>query len=266
VTAIAWDQTGEHVFHTGIDRGVLYLNNGKAVAWNGLVSVSDGSDKEVQSYYIDGVKYLTKITPGDYSGKLRAFTYPIEFDQVNGVEPVAPGLNYYDQQPQDFSLSYRTRVGNDLDGVDHGYKIHILYNLVADPDETTYETLGDAVKPVDFSWSLTGTPPPLPGYRPTVHISIDSTLFDESSLKAVEDILYGTDTTSPRLPSIEEITEYVQMLGILVIVDNGDGSWTAIDEGNNYVTMLDPTTFKIDGADATYLDVTTYQISTTNPD
>lgn len=266
MTAIAWDAVGERYFESGVDRGVLYLNNGRAVPWNGLVSLEDGSEKDVQSYYLDGVKYLEKITPGDFSGKLKAFTYPEEFDRVNGVEDVAPGLYYYDQPSQDFSLSYRTRVGNDSDGVDHGYKIHLLYNLVAKPEPSSFETLGSEIKPVEFSWSLTGTPPPLKGHRPTIHIAIDSRTFDPNALEAIEDILYGTDTSNPRIPSLDEINNFIQLAGSLIIVDNGDGTWTAIDVANEYITMLDATTFQIDNADATYLDVTTYEISTTIPD
>jgi hypothetical protein len=266
VATIIWDKVGERFFQTGVDRGVLYLNDGGAVPWNGLSSVEDGSVKEVQSYFMDGVKYLEKITPGEYSGKLKALTYPMEFERINGVEPVAPGLYYHDQPPQDFSLSYRTLLGNDLDGTDYGYKIHILYNLVADPDASVFDSIADPLKPAEFNWSLTGTPPTISKYRPTVHISIDSTLFNEDSLKAIEDILYGTDTTAPRLPSIEEISNFIQLLGSLIIVDNGDGTWTAIDVGDDYITMLDGTTFQIDNADATYLNAITYEISTTYPD
>lgn len=266
MTAIKWTEPGKRIFRTGVDRGVLYLNDGRAVPWNGLTSVEDGSEREVQAYYMDGVKYLSKITPGDFSGKLKAFTYPVEFDRMNGIETVAPGLSYYDQPPEDFSLSYRTLIGNDLDGTDHGYMIHVLYNLVAEPETVNYQSLSDGVNPVEFGWSLTGTPPPLKGHRPTVHISLDSTLFDESALKAIEDILYGTATTSPRLPSIEEITEFIQMLGSLIIIDNFDGTWTAIDAANDYITMLDSTTLRIDNADVEILDISTYTISTTNPE
>lgn len=266
MATIEWDKVGERFFQTGVDRGVLYLNDGGAVAWNGLLSVEDGSSKDVQSYFMDGVKYLEKISPGEYSGKLKALTYPIEFERVNGIEPVAPGLYYHDQPPQDFSLSYRTRLGDDLDSTDRGYKIHILYNLVADADAISFESISNPLKPVEFAWALTGTPPPLTGYRPTVHISIDSTLFDQESLQAIEDILYGTDTTVPRLPSIEEISQFIELLGALIIVDNGDGTWSAIDVGDAYITMLDPDTFQIDNADATYLNATTYKISTTNSD
>lgn len=263
---LAWDKTGERVYQSGIDRGVLYLNDGRAFPWNGLTSVEDGSEKEISSYYMDGVKYLEKISPGDFSGKVKAFTYPDEFEPMNGVETVSPGLLFYDQPPEDFCLSYRTKIGNDVSDTEFGYKIHLLYNLVVNPDASTFETLADPIKPVEFTWSISGSPPPLAGHRPTVHIAIDSTSFDPEFLQTLEEILYGTDTTNPRLPSIQEIADFVKSYGVLIIVDNGDGTWTAIDQSNEYITMTDPTTFRIDNADAVYLDVSTYQISTTNPE
>ena len=268
MTALTWDKVGERLFQTGVDRGVLYLHDGTTVVWNGLTGVEDGSLQESQSFYLDGVKYLEKITPGDYSGKLRAFTYPAEFDHLVGIEPVAPGLFYHDQSPKSFNLSYRTLIGNNAQGTDYGYKIHILYNLVANPELITFETIRDPLKPIEFSWALTGTPPSpaAKGYRPTVHISIDSTQIDEDTLETIEDILWGTPETDPWLPSIDEIRDLFQTLGSLIIVDNGDGTWKAIDTGNEYITMVSSTEFRIANADATYLDATTYTITTTHPE
>jgi hypothetical protein len=212
------------------------------------------------------VKYLETVAPGDFSGRLRAVTYPDEFDSVNGVGSPAPGLSYHDQPVKSFSLSYRTRVGNDVDGLDHGYKIHLLYNLVAMPENMVFATVADPSMPIEFAWTLNGVPPTIRrSFRPTVHISIDSTEVDPETLAAIENVLYGTDTTAPRLPGIDELTDLFQSLGVLIIVDNGDGTWTAIDVGNDYITMLDPSTFQIDHADAIFLDASTYQISTTNP-
>jgi hypothetical protein len=166
-----------------------------------------------------------------------------------------------------FDLSYRTKVGNDLDGLDHGYKIHLLYNLIANPDTYVFASLsGTTGAPIEFSWTLTGTPPPLENFRPTVHISIDSEDTPADLLQSLEDILYGTEDSTPHLPSIADIAALFGYLGSLIIVDHGDGTWSAIDESNTYITMLNDTTFQIDNADATYLDATTYQISSTNPD
>jgi hypothetical protein len=264
MSTLAWDKVGEHSYQTGVDRGVLYLQDGSAVVWNGLTSVEDTDVSTLTSYYLDGVKYLDNLAPGDFTGKLKAYTYPDEFDQVNGIGSPAPGLDYYDQPAKSFNLSYRTRVGNDLDS-DHAYKIHLLYNLIANPDTYTYQSLSAQAAPIEFAWVLTGTPPKIEKFRPTVHISIDSEETPADLLKSLEDVLYGTDTSEPHLPSISEIADMFGYLGSLIIVDHGDGTWSAIDESDTYITMLDDTTFQIDNANTTYLDATTYTISNTNP-
>jgi hypothetical protein len=264
MTALVWDKSGEKVYQTGVDRGVLYLQDGTAVVWNGLTSIEETGNDTLTSYYLDGVKYLDTLTPGDFTGKLKAFTYPVEFDQVQGVITPTPGLNYYDQPSKSFNLSYRTKIGNDIDGIEHSYKIHLLYNLVANPDTFGFDSLkGQQVQPIEFAWTIVGTPPKVGSLRPTVHISIDAEDTPPGVLSALEDILYGTDITSPSLPSMTEIAQLFGYLGALIIVDHGDGTWSAIDEADDYITMVNPTTFQIDGADATYLDATTYKISTT---
>jgi len=267
MATLVWDKTGERIYQTGVDRGVLYLHDGTTVAWNGLTSVEDTDVSTLTSYYLDGVKYLDSLAPGDFTGKLKAFTYPEEFDQVNGIANVSPGLAYYDQPAKSFDLSYRTRIGNDLDGVEHGYKIHLLYNLIANPDTYVFASLtAGSNQPIEFSWALTGTPPKLEKFRPTVHISIDSIDTPPDLLQSLEDILYGTADSDPHLPTIDEIAELFGYLGSLIIVDHGDGTWSAIDESDTYITMTDPTTFRIDNANTKYLDTTTYQIWNTNPD
>ncbi len=265
MAVLEWDKIGERIFQTGVDRGVLYPRNGAAVPWNGIIDVEESSVTELKSYYLDGVKFLESLTPGDYSGKLKAFTYPEAFDAVMGIADVRSGLSYYEQPPQSFSLSYRTRIGNDLEGSDFGYKIHILYNLHAQVDSSSYGTLNaDGFSATEFSWSLTGTPVKIDGYRPMVHITIDSRTTPPGVLKVIEKLLYGTDTSEASLPPITEIGEYFGILGALVIVDSGDGTWTALDLSDNYITMLNPTTFQIANADAIFLDADTYEISSTN--
>jgi hypothetical protein len=264
MTVLQWDRVGERFYQIGLDRGVLYLRDGTAVAWNGLISVSDDSAVEVKPYYLDGVKYLETVVPGDYAGKLKAFTYPEEFDQVNGILDPAEGLSLYNQQPKSFNLSYRTKVGNDLNG-DHSYKIHLLYNLTAEPESYSYETVGKESKATEFEWSLTGIPQRSANFRPTAHISIDSEDTPPGVLEILENLLYGTLNTQPNFPTIEEVTAMFGYLGALIIIDNGDGTWVAVDESNTYITMLDDTTFQIANADARFLDSTTYTVSTTNP-
>lgn len=267
MATLVWDQVGEKTYQTGIDKGVLYLHDGKVAVWNGLTSVDESSDVELKSSYLDGVKYLELLVPGDFQGKLSAYTYPEEFDSVNGIGTFSPGLEYYDQPSKSFNLSYQTRFGDDIEGIDHGYKIHILYNIIANPDSHTFATLKDQAEPVEFSWSLTGTPPPIiEGFRPTVHIAIDSLKTPPDVLDMLEDVLYGTAESEPSLPSISDIAEWFGYLGALIIIDYGDGTWAAVDEADTYITMLNSTLFEIDGADATYLDPVTYTIQSTNLD
>lgn len=265
MTALVWDKVGERLYQTGIDRGVLYLKDGTGVAWNGLTDIDESSTSELKSFYLDGVKYLEILTPGDFLGKLKAFTYPEEFDSVNGIADVAPGLAYYNQPSKSFNLSYRTRIGNDIEGIEHGYKIHILYNIIATPDSVGFTTLTDSgVQPIEFSWSLTGIPVKINKFRPAVHISLDSTKTEPYIIQILEDKLYGTETTVPSLPSVQEVSELFGYQGALIIIDFGDGSWMAIDESNAYITMINATTFQINDVNAVYLDPETYEISSTN--
>jgi len=266
MAVLVWDKPGEKFYQTGIDHGVLYLHDGTVAVWNGLIGMEETSNAELRSFYLDGFKFLENLTPRDFEGTLKAYTYPDEFDSVNGIAEVSPVLTYYEQPPKSFNLSYQTRIGNDIDGTNYGYVIHILYNIIANPDSYAYETLQDSVQAIEFAWSLTGTPPKQTKFRPTVHISIDSTETPQEILDLIEDKLYGTDTSNASLPSIEEIAEYFGFRNALIIVDYGDGSWAAIDESDQYITMIDSTTFQIDNADATYLDSVTYTISSTNVD
>lgn len=265
MATLVWDEIGERIYQTGVDHGVLYLHDGTVAVWNGLTDVEESSNSELKSFYLDGVKYLETLLPGDFIGKLKAFTYPDEFDSVNGITAVAPGLSFHDQPAKSFNLSYRTKIGNDLEGLEYGYKIHLLYNLLANPDAFSFDTLKDSTaQPIEFSWSLTGTPVKGNNVRPTVHVSIDSTKTPEYILQVLEDKLYGTAVNDPSFPSIDEVSELFGYLGALIIVDHGDGTWLAIDESDGYITMLDDTTFEIVGADATMLDADTYEISSTN--
>lgn len=263
MTVLVWDEVGERTYQTGVDHGVLYLNDGTAVPWNGLTGVEEDSGVEVKPYYLEGVKYLQNFVPGDFEAKLKAFTYPEEFDRVNGVSSISPGFDIYEQPVDSFNLAYRTKIGNDS-SPDYGYKIHILYDVIANPDSVSYNTMADSVDPIEFGWSLTGTPQKLIGFRPTVHISIDSTQTPPEVMQLLEDQLYGTESSDPRLPPMSEIAGYFGYLASLIIVDHGDGTWSAIDATDGYIAMIDDTTFQINNANATYLDDVTYEISSSD--
>lgn len=209
MTALVWDKPGEKIYQTGVDHGVLYLQDGTSVVWNGLKSVEDTTSGETKSYYLDGVKYLEYISPGDFSGKLTAFTYPDEFDEVNGIfgPSAAPGLYIHDQPPKSFGLSYRTKIGDDLVGTEAGYRIHLLYNVLANPDSQEYSTLGESGSdPSEFSWTLSAKPMRDAGsWRPTAHVSIDSREVTPSLLELFEELIYGTVSTNPYLPTLNYV-------------------------------------------------------------
>jgi hypothetical protein len=205
MTALEWDKVGERRYQTGIDRGVLYPRSGEAVPWNGLVSINETKSREVKSYYLDGVKYLDHHVPGSYAATLSAFTYPDELEELLGTPQYAPGVFVHDQTAKLFHLAYRTLVGNDTEGTEHGYKLHIVYNVLAVPADATSESLSDSVGLSPFDFALTGTPPTMFGIRPTSHISLDSRLVDPLILTAVEELIYGTDAVDPALPDFVDL-------------------------------------------------------------
>lgn len=258
MTELVWDQVGGRTFQTGVDRGVLYLSDGTAVVWNGLTSIEEQFSYESKLYYLDGVKYLEHVVPGDFSASLKAFTYPDEFNKVVGVSDKGMGLSIHDQKLMSFSLSYRTLIGDDISGIDRGYKLHLLYNLMAIPDSFSYESLGDQSEPIEFGWDLSGTPVVVEGYRPTAHISLDSTKMDPLLFAELETILYGSVGINPRFPSLQELIALIY----ITITDNSDGTWT-VTGPDHLITMFDATTFEISEANAIYLDANTYDISST---
>jgi len=264
MATLVWDQAEERIFHSGVDHGVLYIHGGKSVPWNGIVGVEESTSSEIKASYLDGVKYLEVLVPGDFAGKLKAFTYPEEFDSVSGIAELASGFQIHDQPSKSFDLSYRTLVGNALEGTSLGYIIHLFYNINANPDPVQHNTLNDSPGSSEFSWSLSGTPPTIRTVRPTVHISIDSRTTDPDILALIEQTLYGSQFSEATLPSIQEIAEYFGYLGALIIIDHGDGTWSAIDESEAYIIMQNSTTFTIENADAEFINDDTFTISSTN--
>lgn len=210
MTVLVWDQVGDRRYETGLDRGVLYLQNGTAIPWNGLTSINENRTREVKSFYTDGIKYLDHHTPGDYSANLTAYTYPDELDVLLGDSEYAPGVSVYDQRPQFFHLSYRTLIGNDLDP-DAGYKIHIVWNLLAVPADVQFSSGGAQVDPITFAWSLTATPLHMFGARPTSHISLNSLKMDAAKLTEVEALIYGTETDDPALPTLIDLLTLIPL-------------------------------------------------------
>lgn len=200
MTKLSWDGVGDRLYETGVDRGVLYIPNesgvyATGVAWNGLTAVTESpSGAEPNAKYADNIKYLNLISAEEFSATLEAFTYPDEFNQFDGLVVPQPGVSIGQQPRKMFGLSYRTRLGNDVSGEEHGYKLHLVYGCIASPSEKAYATINDSPEAITFSWSISTTPVPVTGYKPTSLIVIDSTVVDATDLAALEDELYGDAT------------------------------------------------------------------------
>lgn len=263
MASLVWDKVGDRFYETGLDRGVLYLSNGSAVPWNGLIEVVEKLDKESSPIYYDGLKISDHVSLGDFSATMKAITYPDEFLELEGYGFLRQGMFVGNQSPQTFSLSYRTRVGNDVEGDSLGYKIHILYNLTAIPNDKTYGTISDSQNIIEFEWDIVSVPVDVPGFRPTAHIIINSIDLESQLLTFIEEMLYGTETNDPNLISISDLISYMYTWARMEIVDNGDGTWTAItqSDGDIYYDVLDNQLFTINNANATYSDSDTYSIS-----
>lgn len=263
MTKITWNETGSRVFEAGFDRGVLYIPGGIGVPWNGFISVDENPGSTIQPVYFDGRKINDIVDPGVYSARLRAYTYPEEFEQFQGNLEDSSGLLLTNQPQERFHLSYRTKIGNDVDSEDHGYRIHILYNLTAIPSTRSYKTLGLEVEPSEFEWTLSSIPSDIAGFRPTSHIILDSRKIPYWFLADVEEVLYGSDTRDPGIPELEGFATFFRKYNRIVIFDNGDGSWTAATDRIDAITYPAAGDFQIDGAEATYLDADTYDLSST---
>lgn len=212
MTKLKWDQTGERFYETGVNKGVLYIPDSSGVydngvAWNGLTTVTESpSGAEATPLYADNIKYLNLISAEEFGATIEAYTYPEEFGQFDGTASPTSGVYVGQQSRKAFGLSYQTRVGNDIQGSDLGYKIHLIYGATAAPSEKAYATINDTPEAITFSWELTTTPVDAgSGLKPTAQLVIDSTKVDASALAALEDVLYGTPGADPRLPLPDEV-------------------------------------------------------------
>lgn len=231
MTRITWDDTGEHRFEAGVDRGVIFLGEtANSVAWSGLTAVDESTQEGSTPYFIDGVKYLDVENVGDYEATVRALTYPQSLDPYTGVISRGNGL-YADNQPSiPIGFSYRTNLGNDIDGVDHGYKLHIVWNALFVPQSVIHNTLVSEVELVEFAWDVVAMPKTASGFRPTAHLVLDSTQLDPAILTVFENTIYGTEFSSGYLPSLEE---FATLVAIGFVIDNADGTWTIIAPDEN---------------------------------
>ena len=212
---ITWDKSGERYYETGVKRGVLYVMDkgayGNGVAWNGLTAVTESpSGAEASPMYADDIKYLNLYSAEEFAATVEAYTYPDEFAECDGSAEIAPGVTIGQQKRKTFGMCYTTVIGNDTDGNDYGYKIHIIYGANAAPSEKAYATINDSPEAITFSWELTTTPVEVAGHKPTASLTIDSTKTTPEKMKAIEDILYGTESQEPRLPLPSEIADLLK--------------------------------------------------------
>lgn len=227
---LVWDKTGERLYETGVDHGVLYpIQTGgvynKGVAWNGLSAVSESpSGAEASPIYADNIKYLNLMSAEEFGATIEAYMYPDEFAECDGSVEVVPGMFAGQQSRKTFGLSYRTILGNDVDNNDYGYKLHLIYGALAAPSEKGYSTINDSPEPITLSWEISTTPVAIntvidgKKLKPTACLTFDSTKFDAEFMAKLEKILYGTEPTTEggddgvdaRLPLPDEILKLYQ--------------------------------------------------------
>ena len=210
MSKIIWDETGKRLYETGVKQGVLYPQTGgaypKGVAWNGLTAVTESpSGADASPQYADNIKYLNLVSAEEFGATIEAFTYPDEFGVCDGSAEIQPGVIVGQQNRKLFGLSYRTTLGNDTEGTDHGYKLHMVYGALAAPSEKGYTTINDSPGAMALSWTVTTTPVSVSGFKPTASLIIDSTKVDPAKLAALELILYGNTGVDARLPLPDEI-------------------------------------------------------------
>lgn len=227
---LKWDATGEKMYEVGVDHAVLYLTNEQGeytpgVAWNGITQIAETPEgAEPESQYADNIKYLTLLSAEELNGTIEAYMSPPEWDLCDGNAELANGVTIGQQARKPFGLCYRTKIGNDTEGQDYGYKLHLLYGCQASPSERTYETMNDSPEPITFSWEFSTTPVGVSGHSPTALLTINSTKVDKTALAKLEAILYGgpevnaastvetgeedpSTDTDPRLPLPDEVVQ-----------------------------------------------------------
>lgn len=250
---LQWDQTGERLYETGLDRGVVYPYNATTnqydagVAWNGLTSMNESpSGAEPTDLYADNIKYVTLRSAEDFGATPEAYTYPDAIADLDGTREIARGVRIGQQSRGMFGMSYRSLIGNDTEGNDKGYKIHLIYGATISPSEKSRSTVNDSPEAITFSWELKTTPVTVTGFKPAAHLEVDSTKVGADALAAFEDIIYGTNSTDARLPLPDEVAEIFggEIVTYTVTFDTDGGSSVAdqtVNAGAKVTKPADPT-------------------------
>jgi len=256
MTKLRWDEVGERHYYTGVDRGVLYTEDGHGYAWNGLTEISEvPSDAEVRPIFQNGIKTLNIPRMESFAVALTAYTYPMELDNYEVDDVFSPAVISGESQ-RTFNLSYRTLV----DGNTH-YQIHLVHKALASATEKSFGTINASVDAIEFGWNIATTPVPIIGARPSAHLIIDTRIAYPWAVQAVEDLLYGTDTEDAEFPNLIDIIAIFDDAAILKITDFGDGTWEA-DGPDDVVQFTSATSFEISWPSAIYISDDTYTVST----
>jgi len=265
MTELTWGDAGTKHFEQGLDRGVIYLPNGIAVPWNGLTSVAEEINQNVETVSYDGVKIHDIVSYGSFSAKVSAITYPDAMQKLEGTAQVTRGIYLSEQPSVRFGFCYRTSKGNDVDP-EVGYKIHIVYNVSAVPSGRTYSTMPDDPEVTEFEWDITAVPQYVGNFRPSSHLILDSNKIDPLLLVQIEEILYGNSTADASLLDMEALVTYLNEWFRVKIFDNGDGTWTATSDYEGYIfpnmpPSPDYSNIRIQNVDSYYIDPFTYVIT-----
>lgn len=212
MSKLVWDQIGERFYETGVNQAALYVQEGgaypKGVAWSGITAVTESpSGAEASPLYADNIKYLNLIGNEEFGATIEAYTYPEEFAQCDGSASLATGVTIGQQKRKSFGLAFKTLLGNDTDGTEHGYKLHMIYGATAAPSEKAYASVNESPEAITFSWEVTTIPVNVAGFKPTSIVTIDSTKADPTKLAELEAILYGSEDQEARLPLPDEIAQ-----------------------------------------------------------
>lgn len=204
---LSWDETGKRFYETGTDRAVLFPQTGEngaygaGVAWSGLTGVTESpSGADETSLYADNMKYLSLRSAEEFGGTITAYQYPDEWEQCDGSAELETGVILGQQARTPFGLCYRTLLGNDVKRNDYSYKLHFIYGATVSPSERAYQTVNDSPEAIEFSWEFDTTPISVDGFKSTSCITVDASKVDKTKLKALEDMVYGTDEKEPQMP------------------------------------------------------------------
>lgn len=254
MTVLQWDEIGSRTFESGLDRGVIYLSDGSAIPWNGLIDVDEDVDSDSTSVYYEGRQISELVTLGGFKGKIKAITYPDVVPELEGQGLITPGMLLGQQKPKMFTLAYRSLVGNDVNG-EAGYKLHVIYNVMMKAEGKTFASQSDNPEAMEFQWDISAMAEEIDGFKPTSTITLDSRLIDPVLMADIEERMWGSETTDPDLIPLADFVNYLYFEYKWKIVDNGDGTFTAItpEPALLEVDGVDPTKWTLHEANATYV-------------